>query len=305
MNISVAVTTFNDETTIIPILQQFINQTYKPTEIVIADGGSKDRTIEVVETFAGPSEVPIRVIADGIKRNIPKGFNDAIKNTNCDWVLVVGTGNDYEKDFIEKFVAEQKEKQAKVYYCTIIGNETTAFAHCFNQYFLRGNKAQDLNISNHGMLIHKSVFKEHGYFWENFIYAGEDLEFPIRLHKKGVESVWVKNAIAHWDTPQTWKEYKKKMNVNSIADWQIFDKSVILKRCMLQILALFAYIALGVMIPWFYLLIIPALVLVGYKKKTANIGAVLLGLYTRYYMIYLYAKNRKYAAEAFHIPVQN
>lgn len=302
MDVSVAVTTFNDEKTIIPFLQQFAEQTYKPAEIVIADGGSKDRTVTVIEDFSKMCPIPIKLIADGVKRNIPKGFNDAVKNTSNDWVLVVGTGNDYGKDFIEQFVTKQKGKNAKVYYCTIIGNETTRFAHAFNQYFLRGNKIQDLDISNHGMLIHKSVFKQCGYFWEGFIYAGEDLEFPMRIHKGNVVAVWVERAIAHWDTPQTWKEYKKKMNVNSIADWQIYDKSIIVKRCAIQLFALLAYIALGIICPWCFLIIIPALALMGYMKKTANIAAILLGVYNRYYMICLYIKNRKYAEVKYHVP---
>lgn len=302
MDISVAVTTFNDEKTIIPFLRQFSEQTYKPAEIVVADGGSKDQTIAVIKEFSKACPIPIKLIADGVKRNIPKGFNDAVKNASNDWVLVVGTGNDYGKDFIEQFVAKQKRENAKVYYCTIIGNETTYFAHLFNQYFLRGNRIQDLDISNHGMLIHKSVFKEYGHFWEGFIYAGEDLEFPMRIRKENVTSIWVERAIAHWDTPQTWKEYKKKMNVNSIADWQIFDKSTIIKRCLIQIIALLVYIVLGFYYPLCFLILIPALILVGYKKKTTNIGAVLLGVYTRYYMIFLYIKNKKYSSNTYHIP---
>lgn len=302
MDISVAVTTFNDEKTIIPFLQQFAEQTYKPAEIVIADGGSKDRTASVIEAFSKTCPIPIKVIADGVKRNIPKGFNDAIKSTSNAWVLVVGTGNDYGKDFIETLVEKQREKDVKVYYCSIIGNESTRFAHCFNQYFLRGNKPQDFDASNHGMLIHKSVFAQCGYFWENFIYAGEDSEFQLRLHRKRVDVAWVEKAVAHWDTPQNWEEFKKKMNVNSIADWQIYDKSIIVKRCVIQIFALLAYIALGVICPWCFLIIIPALALVGYMKKTANIAAILLGVYNRYYMIFLYIKNRKYAEVKYHVP---
>lgn len=302
MDISVAVTTFNDEKTIIPFLQQFAEQTYKPAEIVIADGGSKDHTASVIEEFAKKCPFHIKVIADGVKRNIPRGFNDAIKNTSNEWVLIVGTGNDYGKDFIESFVKKHEQNDADVYYCTIIGNETTRFAHCFNQYFLRGNRIQDLDISNHGMLIHKSVFEQYGYFWEGFIYAGEDLEFPMRLHKNKEEAVWTEKAVAYWDTPQSWKEYKKKMNVNSIADWQIFDKSVIVKRCVIQILALLAYVILGVICPWCFLLIIPVLALVGYRKKTANLMAILLGMYNRYYMVCLYNKNRKYADKKYHVP---
>ena len=302
--ISIATTTFNDEKTIIPVLNQLLNQTVLPDEIVIADGGSKDKTVSVIKEYAQKSPVKILVISDGKRRNIPQGFNDAIKNAHNPWILVMGTGNSYREDFIEQLLMAKQGTKAKVLYSTIIGNETTRFGHWFNQYFLRGNKVQDLDISNHGMLINREVFEQIGYFWESFIYAGEDFEFARRVHKNKIESCWVKDAIAYWDTPQTWKDYKKKMNVNSIADWQIEDSKTILKRCGLQIFALLVYIAVVLWKPALFSLLIPMIVLIGVKKKTKSIPAIILGVFNRYLMIWYYLKNRKYKNFQYHIPVE-
>lgn len=302
--ISIAMTTFNDEKTIIPVLDQLLNQTSLPDEIVVADGGSSDKTVEIIERYAEmySNVVNIRVISDGKRRNISQGFNDAIKNTHNQWVLVMGTGNSYKTDFIEKMSTSQQSTEAKVLYCTIIGNETTIFAHWFNQYFLRGNKIQDLDISNHGMLIDKSIFEQIGYFWESFVYAGEDFEFSRRVHKYNIKSFWVKEAVAYWDTPQTWQEYKKKMKVNSIADWQIENASKIKLQCITQSLIFLIYLAFSIWKPALFLLLLPVIAVIAYKKHTLSVPAICLGLFNRYLMIWYYAKNKKYADVYYHIP---
>lgn len=300
--ISIATTTFNDAKTIVPVLNQLMNQSFLPDEIVIADGGSKDNTVDVVRQYAETCPVKITIISDGVRRNIPKGFNDAIKATRNNWVLVMGTGNSYEPNFLENMVKAKSESDARVLYCTIIGQNTTKFGYIFNQYFLRGNKIQDLDISNHGMLIDKTVFDEIGYFWEGFVYAGEDLEFSRRIHKKEIKSLWVEDAIAYWDTPQVWKDYQKKMKVNSIADWQMEEASVILNRCWKQAVMLLAYLTLIVWKPVALMLLFPLVVLVGYKKKTSCVPSILLGLYNRYLMIWFYIQNKKYCDKEYHIP---
>lgn len=302
VKVSVAMTTFNDENTIIPVLDQLVSQSYRPDEIVIVDGGSKDDTVAVIKQYAKNKTVKIKVISDGIRRNIPAGFNCAIQNCDNSWVLVIGTGNSYENDFIRAMIEAQENTDSKLLYCTIVGSNKTKFGYYFNQYFLRGNDIQDLDISNHGMLIHKDIFNKIGYFWEDFVYAGEDLEFSRRVHNNNVKSYWVKKAVAFWDTPQTWQEYKKKMNVNSIADWQMEDSSSIWKRCIVEIVSLLVGIFLLVVDFRFVLLAVPLVLFTGYKKKTSSIPAILLGIYNRYLMVYYYIKNSKYADVKYHIP---
>lgn len=299
--ISIAMTTFNDEKNIVEFLNGIMVQTKLPDEIVIADGGSKDKTVEVIREYTKTSPVRIEIISDGKRRNISQGFNDAIKKSINDWVLIMGTGNSYDDDFIEKLDKERKNSSSKVIYSSIIGVENTKFAHIFNQYFLRGNRKQDLDISNHGLLIHKSIFEQIGYFWENFVYAGEDLEYSIRIHKNNIECSYVKDAVAYWETPQTFKEYLKKMKVNSIADWQMFDKAGIWKNIIIQILGLAFYSALACVNLRFLLIIIPVLMVFSIKKKTINLVALIFGIVNRYVMVYYYIKNIKYSDEKYHI----
>jgi glycosyltransferase involved in cell wall biosynthesis len=303
VNVSIVVTTFNDAENVECFLNGITReQTVKADEIVVVDGGSKDNTVEVLKDYAVKSVVPIRIISDGKRKNISEGINDGIKHSKNEWVMIMGTGNAYNTEFIQMLLKRQEECSAEIIYSSVIGVEKTKFAHVFNQYFLRGNRPQDLYASNHGVLIHKNVFEKIGYFWEHYVYAGEDSEFFARARRMGIECSCVIEASAFWDTPQTFKEYLKKMKVNSIADWQMFDGSHIWRMISIQILALIGYIALSVLNGWFLLLIIPFLILLGVKKKTCNVLSLLLGTINRYVMVFYYIKNRKYAAEEYHVP---
>src|SRR4030042_1932286 len=51
MNISVCITTFNEESSIERLLDSLLNQTIKPDEIIIVDGGSKDKTCQIIKHY--------------------------------------------------------------------------------------------------------------------------------------------------------------------------------------------------------------------------------------------------------------
>jgi GT2 family glycosyltransferase len=302
-NITAVVTTFNDSKNIIPFIENVSKQTILPDKMIIVDGGSKDDTVAVIENYALNSKFEIEVISDSKRRNIAEGINTGIKLSSTDWVLILGTGNSYNPEMIAEFISYRTKSASQVFYSAIIGVNDTKFGYIFNQYFLRGNRIQDLDASNHAVLIHKNVLQANGYFWEKFIYAGEDFEFFARLRKNGVALVYVKEAISFWDTPQNWKEYNKKMRVNSIADWQIEKKSKILRKCYTELFMLLVFVFLVIKTPLSLFLLPFVLIIFSFKKKTSNIIAVLLGLYNRYLMIYYYSKNYKYSDEKYHFNV--
>ena len=65
MKYSVVATSFNDSADIVEYLENICSQTYLPEEIVIADGGSKDDTVEKIKKYSISSSVKIRVVEKG------------------------------------------------------------------------------------------------------------------------------------------------------------------------------------------------------------------------------------------------
>ncbi len=88
MKISVVTVCFNSEATIAYTIRSFLSQTYPHKEMLIIDGGSSDRTLEIVNGFADPA---IRVASEkdnGIYDAMNKGLQlytgDAVGFLNSD-----------------------------------------------------------------------------------------------------------------------------------------------------------------------------------------------------------------------------
>ena len=285
--ISIVVTTFNDSKEIIKLIDSiYTNQTYKADELIVSDGGSKDNTVELVENYKNNTNYNIKIISDGVRRNISEGINVGIKEAVNDWVLIVGTGNVFPSTYVENLVNEISKTSDKIIYGSFLGLEQGFFSHIFNQYFLDGNKDNPRYAGNHGNLIHKSIFEKYGYFWEKFIYAGEDTEFYFRMIRNGEPLHFVPNNPLYWVTPINYKEYSKKMKVNSIADWQIFNKKNIILKDLFYFFSLIILIILFLIDIRFIVLLLLAYIFVGFIKKTINILSITLGIFTKYLMIY-------------------
>ena len=61
IEVSVVAPALNEEDSIRVLLEDLLNQTLKPTEIVITDGGSTDATREIIEEFIKRGE-PVKLI---------------------------------------------------------------------------------------------------------------------------------------------------------------------------------------------------------------------------------------------------
>ena len=89
--VSVVVPAFNEEQSIVRLLEALAAQTLRPSEIVVADGGSTDRTRELVREFARHSPVPVVLIE--AERGLPgRNRNLAIARASRDWVACIDAG---------------------------------------------------------------------------------------------------------------------------------------------------------------------------------------------------------------------
>ncbi len=218
---SIVMTVFNDENEILDLLENIKMQSYQPAEIIIVDGGSTDETCNVIKNY----NPEIKLIS-GKRYNISQGLNVAIKNTSYQWVGIVATGNKYSNDFFEKLVIEAQSKNLNCggIYGSIRGDESTGFGKLYSKYFMRENFGMP---TNHGVLIHKNVFEQKGYFYERFVYAGEDAEFYRRAKKGGINFKYAKTAYVYWKTPLSYKEYFRQEKSYGIGHMQLYTNKIL------------------------------------------------------------------------------
>ncbi|MEE1086821.1 MAG: glycosyltransferase [Schaedlerella sp.] len=89
MKISVVIPVYNEEALIADCLQSITDNTVQPFEIIVADGGSTDRTVEIAETFSGVKVIdnPGKTAAAGRNRGILAARGEVVAFTDGDCIV--------------------------------------------------------------------------------------------------------------------------------------------------------------------------------------------------------------------------
>jgi len=294
---SIIITTFNDSENVESFVQSIANQTIRPSFLVVVDGGSHDNTLDVLKKATEAYGFCL-ISESGQRLNIAQGYNRAIKICKTEIFFIMGIGNTYPKNFIEKMFQEQKRTQTQIVYSPIQGNDKTAFAKVFNKAFVAYNPpmlGHDFGYaSNRGVLISKSVFKNIGLFYDTFIYAGEDTEFFIRAKKLGIKSGYAKETYLTWDTPLNFHQYLKKCKVNALADIQCFPWSRLFANAISRLLFITCFLFFIIIGYWYFSLslILLLLSIICMKTKSMNWAVLLLRLHffflpSYYYLLFI------------------
>jgi len=187
--ISIAIPVYNEEETILGLLESIYSQSYKPDEIIISDGGSKDKTIELIEEFKSKNKnISIKIVG---RKNYCRGSgrNTAIENCKNKFIALIDSGHyaskDWLKNFVDKLIADVN---IDIIYGSVVPN-TNGYFNKILSSFLLGNRKHNGKIcqSVASILIRKSLFYEIGMFKESLDgqYVVEDLDFlkKIKIHK--------------------------------------------------------------------------------------------------------------------------
>jgi len=193
MKISIVVTVLNEEHTIKRLLESLTQQTKRADEIIIVDGGSKDSTIELINTFSG-------IICLGKKGNRSVGRNFGIKHANTEWIAITDAGCIPQLNWLEELILAQELQQKPViagYYEGIAENE---FEEAVIPYALvmPGNvNPENFLPATRSMLLKKSVWQQFGGFDER-LSDNEDYAFAKNLEKAGVKIGFAQKAVVAW-----------------------------------------------------------------------------------------------------------
>ncbi len=238
--VSAVCTVFNNEVEVLTLLENMLRQSRLPDEIVVTDGGSKDKTVEAVSKFASDhaDSFAVRLLAPG-RNNIPQGLNHSIRAAKGDLILIIACGNEYADDFIETLLRHHEQNGAKIVAPPIRGTSDTAFGRKYVDSQLRGGK---FIPSNHGCLLECDVFDTVGLFREDFVYAGEDAEFFDRCRAAKLPIEVVEEAYCYWTVVSTKEELKKQCRNYTIAEMEISAKASVKKYVIIPCAFLFVFL---------------------------------------------------------------
>lgn len=291
MKYSMIATTYNDSNEIEQFLDDILLQSILPFEIVIADGGSKDDTVEKIECYKSKTNVPIHILT-GKRLNIAEGYNEAIRFSSCEFIGITGVGNFYDNNYFEKLIETLENQKADVSYGLLGGYETNNFSKYYNKIFLNGRQGTITNTpTNHGCFIKKEIFYEVGFFYENFIYAGEDEEFYNLMLENQYICQSTNETRIYWKIPDNFKKLFRQVNNYTIGSIQINGFIQYIKKIKISLI-ISLFMVVGLFDSLFLLLnfIILFLFIFKYKSLLAAIIKII------YHIIntYCFLKNLEY-----------
>lgn len=195
--ISLVVTTKNEESTIARLLESITQQTRMPQEIILVDGGSADDTVSVIKAYS--DRLPqLRVIVEA-GANISQGRNRGIKESQHDVLAVTDAGCRLDPKWLE-LLSEKLDPE--VMWCAgdhlpEAQNEFEELAgKCSTEgFFFIGKKSFKATARN--LLFRKKAWEEVGGFPED-LEISEDAFFVLKLIEKGYKFQYVPESRVYW-----------------------------------------------------------------------------------------------------------
>ncbi len=196
MKISMICTTLNEEKNTGKFVDSIINQTKKPDEFIIIDGGSKDKTFEILKGYE--RKIPWIKVYQIKGSNISQGRNFAIKKSVGDVIFTSDCSTIFEKEWIEKI---------------LVGFSSGADV-VLGKYFVKPKSLLDMYLisrlpnwnkirldkflpSNRHVAYKRVVWEKVGGYPENFKRA-DDNWFHSKAHKLGFKYYLAEKASVQW-----------------------------------------------------------------------------------------------------------
>ncbi len=202
--ISVITACYNNEKTIIDTIESILNQSYNNIELVIIDGNSTDKTVEIIKSFQKEfinSEVEYKWVSER-DSGIYDAWNKALEISTGDWMVFIGA-DDFLKDKntienIIPYLNKAKKDEINFVYGKIehINSKDKLVEVSGKPWVAQKDRfTYNMNIGYGGSFVNRSLFDIHGKFNDSFKIAG-DYEFLLReLKDKNKDALFVNEII--------------------------------------------------------------------------------------------------------------
>jgi cellulose synthase/poly-beta-1,6-N-acetylglucosamine synthase-like glycosyltransferase len=206
MNISFVATVLNEENTIQLLLESLAKQTKKPNEIIIVDGGSTDKTLDLIKSSIvkiKSNNLKFKVIVKPGNRSI--GRHEGIKMATGEIIAISDAGCILDKDWLKEITKPFQEKKVDVVAGYYEGLAQNIFQKCLVPYILVMPDQINPTIflpASRSMAFKKSIWEKVNRFDQHYS-LNEDFVFAKKLQKIGATIFFARKAIVYWIPPST------------------------------------------------------------------------------------------------------
>lgn len=185
MKVSIITTCFNCETTIEKTINSVLSQDYNDIEYIMIDGGSNDKTLEIINKYRTKITTIVSENDDGIYDGINKG----IKLSNGNIISLIHGNDVFKDDKIISKVADffKKNPAMEIMLSDLAFKKNMNSNHITRYYSAKNFKSWMLRIGysppHLSAFFRQSVINKVGYYNTRFKIAG-DFDYFVRCFLK-------------------------------------------------------------------------------------------------------------------------
>ena len=188
--VSLLMMTYNIEDELKKTLDCVKRQDYSNIEVVIADGGSKDRTVEIIQEFAKQTKIEVQWISEK-DHGLYDALNKAVEMATGDYLLVMNDQLIDDRALSKMVQAIEAGDYDGVHSDLIYADEEKVQRYW---HMGQGTLRQGWMPGHPTLMLKKEVYEKYGNYDLNFRIAA-DYDFMIRIIRGGIKIVYVPEIL--------------------------------------------------------------------------------------------------------------
>jgi glycosyltransferase involved in cell wall biosynthesis len=183
--VSVIIPTFNSASTIVKSLESVINQTTKPSEVIVSDNGSSDDTLELVRRVQLENKSININITTCFERGAGPNRNHAVSLSTEKLLAFLDADDIWDRSYLDNMITESLPSNCiKGAYARYFNGSGFIFGQSIRS---SNDEAAKFNMVNHGSMpfllsswiMNRDRFQELGGFDADYVLA-QDFDFMYR-----------------------------------------------------------------------------------------------------------------------------
>ena len=211
-SVSLIITVLNEATTIKLLLDAINRQKLLPTEVIIVDGGSVDKTVTKIEQFVADNKPNFALEIKTLPgTNRSQARNWAIKHAQHNLIAITDAGCIPQPSWLQNLVKQYQATQANIISGFFYGLPATPFEQAVVAYTLQmpDRVNPDTFIpTTRSVLFTKKIWQQLGGFDET-LDLNEDFAFFWRAKQQKASFSLAKNALVGWLPRHTWPKFAR------------------------------------------------------------------------------------------------
>src|SRR5258708_13558260 len=203
MKTSWVVTVLNEEKNIVVLISSILHQSRKPDEVIIVDGGYKDKKVSIIKEWISKiksekSRKRFRLLIKKGNRSIAR--NEGIKRARGDIILLSDAGCFLDRNWTKNIIKPFSNPKVDVVAGYYKGLARNIFEKCLIPYVLvMPDKVNPLTFlpSSRSMAFRKLIWKKVGGFPKDYS-SNEHYFFSKKLKKNNARISFKRNSIVFW-----------------------------------------------------------------------------------------------------------